>query len=220
MIRLKLSILILVVLLVSAPFVRAQSLKVAVVDFERAVVESSEGKKASEKFNAALQAKQADMDKRQRDLEEQQKKLQTQERTLSDAAKANLQRDIDRRTTELQRLNEDAQKELQSARDEMLRPIAEFATAVLNAMSAELGYTLVVDLSSPQSNVIWFNKNNDVTAELVRRIDVQIKAAAEAAKSAAPAAAPARPATAPSTAAPRTLPAATPTPPATAPKKP
>src|SRR5438876_12203905 len=105
--------------------VRSQTSRIAVVDFEKAVVESAEGKKSSEKFNAALQSKQADVEKREKELEDGQKKLQTQERTLSEIAKANLQRGIDRRTTELQRLNEDAQKELQSLRGELLRSIAE-----------------------------------------------------------------------------------------------
>src|SRR5207253_5986949 len=119
--------------------------RIAIVDFEKAVVESAEGKKSSEKFNAALKGKQAEAEKRQKELEDAQKKLQTQERTLSETAKANLQRDIDRRTTELQRINEDAQKELQSLRDELLRPIAERASGILNGIAAERGYTLVVD---------------------------------------------------------------------------
>src|ERR1051326_3719174 len=144
MIRLRLLALFLS-LLVWTPLARAQMSKVGVVDFERAIVESVEGKKSSDKFNAALQAKQADGEKRQKELEDAQKKLQTQERTLSEAAKANLQKDIDRRTTELQRFNEDSQKELQSLRDELLRPIAEKASGLLNAIAAERGYTLIVD---------------------------------------------------------------------------
>jgi Skp family chaperone for outer membrane proteins len=128
-----------VTLVVWTPLVRAQVSKVAVVDFERALVESVEGKKSSDKFNATLQAKQADGEKRQKELEDAQRKLQTQDRTLNEAAKANLQKDIDRRTTELQRFNEDSQKELQSLRDQLLRPIAERANALLNALAAEKG---------------------------------------------------------------------------------
>src|SRR5690349_9042928 len=129
-------------LVVWTPLARAQVSKVAVVDFERALVESVEGKKSSDKFNATLQAKQADGEKRQKELEDAQRKLQTQDRTLSEVAKANLQKDIDRRTTELQRFNEDSQKELQSLRDQLLRPIAERASGLLNALAAEKGYTL------------------------------------------------------------------------------
>jgi Skp family chaperone for outer membrane proteins len=183
-------------LLVWTPFGQAQVSKVAVVDFERAIVESVEGKKSSDKFNTTLQAKQADAEKRQKDLEDAQKKLQTQERTLSEVAKANLQKDIDKRNTELQRFNEDSQKELQSLRDELLRPIAEKASGLLNAIAAEKGYTLVVDVSNPQNNVVWFNPQNDITAELTRRIDTTTPATSSAAP------APARPAVAPRPAAP------------------
>ena len=160
-------------LLISTLPLRAQSSKVGVVDFERAVVESVEGKKSSEKFNAQLQAKQTDIEKKKKELDDQQKKLQNGARTLSDPAKADIQRDIDRRTTELQRINEDAQKELQTMRDELLRPIAERATAILNAMAAEQSYTMVIDVSNPENNVVWFNPKSDITPDLIRRIDAQ-----------------------------------------------
>ena len=92
MTRLRISVLPIISLLIGAPALRAQVPKVAVVDFERAIVESVEGKKSSEKFNSTLQGRQADGEKRQKDLEDAQKKLQTQERTLSETAKANLKR--------------------------------------------------------------------------------------------------------------------------------
>ncbi|HSU87819.1 MAG TPA: OmpH family outer membrane protein, partial [Terriglobia bacterium] len=174
MVRFKLLLLVIMTVLVSAPLAHGQTSKVAVVDFEKAVVESVEGKKSSDKFNGTLQAKQADGEKRQKELEDAQRKLQTQERTLSDTAKANLQKDIERRTTELQRYNEDTQKELQSLRDELLRPIAERASAILNAMAVEQGYTLIVDVSNPQNNAVWFNPKNDITAELTKRIDAEM----------------------------------------------
>jgi outer membrane protein len=180
MIRLRWLLIPVVSLMMGVPALQAQVSKVAVVDFERAIVESVEGKKSSDKFNTTLQAKQADGEKRQKELEDAQKKLQTQERTLSETAKANLQKDIDRRTTELQRFNEDSQKELQSLRNELLRPIAEQATALLNAIAAEKGYTLIVDVSNPQNNVVWFNPQNDVTAELTSRINSTIPKTSDA----------------------------------------
>src|SRR5215510_4528781 len=193
--RLQTAILASLALLIFAPPVRAQLSTVVAVDFERAVVESKEGKVASDKFNAALQAKQGELEKKQKELDDQQKKLQNGTRTLSEAAKADLQKDIDRRTRDLQRVNEDAQKELQAMRDELLRPIAERATAILNAMAAQQGYTLVVDTSNPETNVIWVNPKNDITAELVKRIDAASQEAgkAEAPKPATAAPTPARP---------------------------
>jgi len=211
--RLKIPVVTIVALLFSAPMMRAQLSKVVVVDFEKAVVESDEGKKASEKFNALLQAKQGDIEKKQKDIEDQQKKLQNGARTLSDQAKADIQRDIDKRTTELTRLNEDAQRELQASRDELLKPIADLATAVLGAMAAQENYYLVIDISNPESNVVQKNPKNDITDELIKKINAAAAAAKpEAPKTPAPAAPSAtRP---PQSTAPKA-----PTPPATAPKQ-
>jgi outer membrane protein len=211
--RLQTAILTSLALLISVPEVRAQLSTVVVVDFERAVVESAEGKKSSDKFNATLQARQGDAEKRQKELEDQQRKLQTGARTLSDAAKADIQRDIDRRTLEMQRRNEDAQKELQALRDELLRPIAERATAILNAMASEQGYTVVVDLSNQESSVVWFNPKNDITAELIKRIDASTPKEAPKPTGAAPTTT--KP---PTPAAPKPTTAA-PTPPPAAPKE-
>jgi len=209
--RLKIATLAGLALLISAPVVWAQLSIVMWVDFERAVVESAEGKKASEKFNSTLKAKQGDIEKRQRELEDQQKKLQNGARTLSDAAKADLQKDIDRRTTELKRINEDAQKDLQGMRDQLLGPIAQRATAILQAMAAEKGYTLIIDVSNPENNVIWANPKNDITAELIKRIDTATPP--QTAKPEAPKPAPSttRPPAAPGTPRP-TAPAPTPKP--------
>jgi outer membrane protein len=207
MTRLKLFLLTTIVTtIVAAPSVlRAQNSKVAAVDFERAVVQCAEGKKASEKFNAAVQAKQAELAQRQKDIDDGTKKLQNGARTLSDAAKAEIQKDIDKKTTDLQRLNEDAQKELETMRDELLRPIAQKATALLNAMAEQQGYTMVVDVSNPQSNVVFVNPKFEITEELIKRIDAEAAkapAASEGAKPAgtAPAANATRPLTTPATA--------------------
>ena len=202
--------------LVCPTLVQAQLSKIVTVDFEKAVVESAEGKKASEKFNSTLQARQADLEKRQKDIDDSTKKLQTGARTLSDAAKAEIQKDIDRKNRELQRLNEDAQKELQTLRDELLRPIAEKATAVMNALAAERTYTMVVDISNPQTNVIFWNPQSDITAELIKRIDAAPPAVSEAPKQPAPAGGAARPPVTQTPAAPKSTSPATS---ATAPKQ-
>ncbi len=170
----KLPVLLIVLLLIPSSLLGQVFSKVGVVDFERAVVESTEGKKSSVKFNAKLEERQKEVEKRQKELEEAQNKLRTQERVLSDAAKADLQRDIDRRQTELTRVNEDAQKELGALRDELLRPVADLASRILKAYASDQGYTIIIDVSNPGNNVIWANPAADITTELIRRIDAEI----------------------------------------------
>src|SRR5436190_23189835 len=82
--------------------------RVAVVDFQKAVTENSEGKKAQEKFMAELNKRQKEFEDKQKALSEAQNKLQTQDKVLSDTVKADLAKQIDRLNTELQRMNDDA----------------------------------------------------------------------------------------------------------------
>jgi outer membrane protein len=149
----------------------AQASKVAVVDFERAVVESVEGKKAAERFNTKMEERTKELQGLQKQLEDNQTKLRTGERALSDAVKADLTRQIDRLQTELTRKNEDAQKEMEGLRQELLQPIAGFASQLLTAYCQQQGYTVVVDISAPTSNVLYYSPENDITAGFVKTLD-------------------------------------------------
>ena len=160
--------------------------RVAVVDFQKAVTENSEGKKAQEKFMAELNKRQKEFEDKQKALSEAQNKLQTQDKVLSDTVKADLAKQIDRLNTELQRMNDDAQKELGDFQQQLFRPIAERTQEVLKSYSAENGFAVVFDSSSQANSIIYVQEVADITTEIIRRVD------AAAAK--APAAAPAAPA--------------------------
>src|SRR5688572_14597540 len=62
--------------------------RVAVIHFQRAVIENSEGKKAQEKFMAEVNKREKEIVDKQKSMTEAQTKLQNGEKTLSDSAKA------------------------------------------------------------------------------------------------------------------------------------
>src|SRR5262249_4000575 len=74
--------------------------KVAVIDFNRAVIECADGKKAKELIEGEMKKRQSDFEKAQGELEGFQKQLQTQGTAMSDAAKAELSKKIDTKNTE------------------------------------------------------------------------------------------------------------------------
>lgn len=159
----------------------AAATRVAVVDFQRAMVENSEGKKAQEKFMAELNKREKDFQDKQKTLSDTQNKLQTQEKLLSDTVKADMSKQIDRLTTELQRMNDDAQKDLGDLQQQLFRPIGERTQKVLQAYASENGFAVVFDVSSQASSIIYANDTADITTEIIRRVD------ADAAKTPAPA---------------------------------
>jgi Skp family chaperone for outer membrane proteins len=169
--------------------------RVAVVDFQKAVTENAEGKKAQEKFMGELNKRQKEFEDKQKAMTEAQAKLQNGDKTLSDATKADLAKQIDKFQTDLQRMNDDAQKDLGDLQQQLFRPIAEKTQDVLKNYSAENGFAVVFDTSSQQGNSIVFaDPVADITTEIIRRVD------AAPPKTAAPAAAAPKPATPPAAA--------------------
>ena len=161
--------------------------RVAVVDFQKAVTENSEGKKAQEKFMAELNKRQKEFEDKQKALSEAQNKLQTQDKVLSDTVKADLAKQIDRLNTELQRMNDDAQKELGDFQQQLFRPIAERTQEVLKSYSAETGFAVVFDSSSQANSIIYVQEVADITTEIIRRVDAAVAKGPAAAPAVAPA---------------------------------
>jgi outer membrane protein len=144
--------------------------RVAVVDFQRAVTENAEGKKAQEKFMAELNRRQKDFEDKQKTMTDAQTKLQTGDKALSDDAKANLAKQIEKLNTELQRMNDDAQKDLGDLQQQLFRPIAEKTQEVVKSYSEENGFAVVFDISQGNS-IIYRQDVADITTEIIRRVD-------------------------------------------------
>jgi len=153
----------------------AQEVKIGLVDMERAIVQSAEGKKAEANFNAKFEQLRKDIEAKQKHIEDQQNKLKTQERLLDDAAKASITKDVEKSQTELTRAQDDAQKELDALRNELMRPIAQVAEAIADNYAQAHGFTLLIDYSSPQNTSIVFkDPQADLTDEIIRLIDAEM----------------------------------------------
>jgi outer membrane protein len=151
-----------------------QQVKVAVVDMERAIVQSAEGKKAEAGFTTKFEELRKSIDGKQKELESAQTKLRTQERLLDDTVKGDLNRTVTRLQTEIARQQEDAQKELDDLRNELMRPIAQVAETVLKNYAAEAGFTLIIDSSNPNGSIVFVNDDVDITNEMIKRIDAEM----------------------------------------------
>jgi outer membrane OmpH-like protein len=90
-----------------APF--PQGAKVAFVDFQRVAQESTEGQASTAKINALVQKKQAEGAEKAKQLQANQQKLQQSGGVMSDAARSQLEKDIERQQREGERFQQDAQ---------------------------------------------------------------------------------------------------------------
>ena len=187
---------------------RAQDLKVATVDIEALTLTSDEGKAVNEKLKKKYDDIVAIMGKLQQSIEKKENDLKTQDRVMSATAKAALAKEIENDKVNFDRKNQDYQKEMMDYQNELLDPVAAKAQAMLQAYIKENTFSIVMDLSAEKGNVVWANPGNDITGNVLKRLNDEFKKTGSAAPAPAQ-----RPAATPG--------ATTPRPPAaTAPKTP
>ena len=170
--------------------------KVAIIHVQNAILQTKDGQKAASELQGRFAPKKAALDKKQADIAALQDTLRKGSATMSEEAKAKLMRDIDANNKSLQRDTEDAQADLDAEQGKIMQELGNKVMAVLEKYATGNGYALVLDVSNPQTPVLWASQTIDITGDIVKLYDQAnpgTGAPAAAAKPAgtAPAAAPA-----------------------------
>ena len=147
--------------------------KVGFVNLQAIAQLSADGKSAASKVNALAQKKQTEAADKAKLLQTNQQKLETSGGVMSEAARGQLQKDIERQTVEGQRFEQDAQAELNELQQQLQQEFQARLMPVLEAISKEKG--LQVLFSAGDSGVIWAEPGIDLTLEAVKRLDGQKK---------------------------------------------
>jgi outer membrane protein len=184
--------------------------KVAIIHVQNAILQTKDGQKAASDLQGRFAPKKAALDKKQADIAALQDTLRKGSATMSEEAKAKLMRDIDANNKSLQRDTEDAQADLDAEQGKIMQELGNKVMAVLEKYATVNGYALVLDVSNPQTPVLWASQTIDITGDIVKLYDQANPGTGAPAAAAKPAG------TAP--AAPRPA-ATTPSAPAPAPKK-
>jgi len=144
----------------------AQS-KVAIVNLQRAVLESAEIKKASAELELKYKPRQQAAQKIEQELQTIQQQLQQGQGKLSPQAEGDLQAQGTRRQRELQRLSEDLQAEVDRDRNEILSKAAQKMQGVVKTLAEGKGYDVVVDTQT----AIYYKPNAEITTEAIAAYD-------------------------------------------------
>ena len=181
---------------------QAQQPKVGVLNIQSAIASTQDGKKAGADLQAKYAPKRKEVEDEQNGINSLKDQLQKGQNTMSETAKAELVRDIDDKTKRLNRKMEDAEADLQQAQQKALQAIGQKMMVVIDKFAKEHGYTLIIDVSSPQTPVLYAAASIDITKDIVQLYDnhnetgAPASPAAPSSSSAAPKPAPHTPASA------------------------
>jgi len=179
------------------PVAFPQGAKIGLVNLQQIAALSVDGKASTAKVQALITKKQTEGAAKAKQLQDNQNKLQQSGALMNDAARAALEKDIERQTVEQQRFEQDAQAEVTELQTQLQGTFQEKLFPILNQMVVEKGLHML--LSAADAGIIAADPGVDLTLEAIKRFDAATAspAAAKPAATPAPTAKPAPATTAP-----------------------
>jgi Skp family chaperone for outer membrane proteins len=170
--------------------------KIGIVNIQDAIGGCNEGQRDFAALQTRFSPKKTELDGLAAEINTLQTQYKAQEATLAGDVRATRARAIDTKQKAYQRSAEDAQNEFQQAEQEVFNRIGQKMLNVLEKYAKANGYSVVLDVSNPQTPVLWASQGNVITKQLVDAYNAESGVAAPPAKPAgatAPAPRPAAP---------------------------
>ena len=157
----------------AAPAVpQAMPAKIALIAFEQAVFATNEGQRAVQDVQKKYEPKKSQIDSLAQEVDSLKKQLQSAPATLSDEERATRLKNIDTKEKQLNRDAEDANTAYQSDLQEAYAKVAQKVSLTTKKYVSDNGFTLLLDVSGQQSNVMWALPTTDVTEAVINAYNV------------------------------------------------
>jgi len=147
--------------------------KVAVINFQNAVLSTAEIQKVLKDIQLKYKPRQDALQKGQQELSDIQTQLQASQGKLSQSGEADLQARGQRKQTQLQRLNDDLTADFEADRDDAVRKASTRMQELLKKVGEEKGLELIVDSAAAP----FVKAGIDITDQVVAAYDKAYPAA-------------------------------------------
>src|SRR6266542_377986 len=147
--------------------------KFAFVDVQAIASNSVEGKAATAKLDELKKKKNTELQSKATALKGMQDKLQAGGTVLSDSARGQLQKEIEKTQRDLEFAQQDAQTEVQDLTNQLMREFQEKLNPVLEQVRADKG--LLIIFSSSDAGIVAADLGLDLSEEVVKRFDAATK---------------------------------------------
>ena len=154
------------VLLAFAPRAYAQT-KIAVVDMQRALNETEDGRGAKAKLKELFNQRQKALDDKQNALKAMKENLEKQRNVLSREVLQTKLEEYQKLFIELQTVYMDYQRELGAKEADLTKGIVDRMQRILRRIGQKEGYVLIVERN--EAGVIFVPSNLDLTDVLIQR---------------------------------------------------
>jgi outer membrane protein len=141
--------------------------KIGVIDIQTAILATNEGQKEFTALQTKFQPKKTELENKQKEIEGLQKQVDTQGNVLTEEARNNLVRTLESKKKDYQRDYEDASSDFDNQKNDILRTLGNKVYATLDKYAKANNFSVIVDVSSPQSPILWASQGTNITKAIV-----------------------------------------------------
>lgn len=151
------------------------STKIGIINVEEAIVSSNEGQRDFAAMMAKYKAPNDQLQAMSKELEDKRNQLKTQGNVMSEDKRAELAGSIQDLEKNAQRFFDDNQAKVQKEQGEIANRIGQKLLKVIDVYAKNNGYGVILDVSAPQSPVLWANAQGGIviTKEIVDAYNAQ-----------------------------------------------
>lgn len=143
--------------------------KIGFVDVREIMLNSVEGKKASEEFKKTFEKNKAQISAKEAELKKMKEDLEKQRTILKEAALKEKETAYQKKFRDYQLMVKDANEELQARDQELSKAMLPEIMKVISAIGAKEKYSVIFDVGSMP--VPYFSKENDLTKRVMEEFD-------------------------------------------------
>ncbi|HET9742579.1 MAG TPA: OmpH family outer membrane protein [Terriglobales bacterium] len=146
--------------------------RIAIINIQAAIANTNEGMRDLEALQKKFEPKQIELKSLNDEVETLKKQLAAQTDKLNDDERNKRVADIEAKSKTLQRNLEDAQSDYQTQSNEVAQKVGTKLMQVLESYAQKNGYSMVIDVSSQQSPVLWASESVNITKPVIDAYNV------------------------------------------------
>ena len=161
-----------------APRPFPEGAKIAFISLQFVASNSEQGKTATARIQEFTKKKQAELGEKQKAVEALRSKLLQGGGVMSDQARAQMEKEVEKLGRELQFAQQDAQSEQQELTNELQNEFQTKLVPIIDEVAKERGLHAVLSAEE----LVWADTGLDLSAEVIKRLDAASKTPAAPAK--------------------------------------
>jgi outer membrane protein len=146
----------------------AQTLKIGYINSQEILASAPGAQAAGEQFDQEMANYQSEIEALEEELNGMQQRLQQQQLTLSPEAKANREQQLQAKVAEYQQRTQQLQELANQRRAELIQPVMDNITAVIETIREEGAYSLILDVAA--GSIISADPALDLTQMVIQRL--------------------------------------------------